>query len=188
MVDFPEPSALLEPVLHLPRPEVAMNQTLATPQVWADGKRHLWWLGILPLATPLLSGTLAITSGVQQLWWVGVLVIFGLIPLIDGLLGEDVSNPPESAVNHLESQRYYRWIVYTGVLFVISSVVITGWLAAGGMAALGTSAWAQSSVEMFGIVDVHINSARSGATRLSRPSADLANLDFGDFSHAGAPS
>jgi len=42
------------------------------------------------------------------------------------------------------------------------------WLAAGGMAALGTSAWAQGSVEMFGIVDVHINSARSGATRLSR--------------------
>lgn len=110
-----------------------MNQTLAAPHVWADGKRHLWWLGIMPLATPLLSGALAITTGVQQLWWVGVLVIFGLIPLIDGLLGEDVSNPPESAVSHLESQRYYRWIVYTGVLFVIASVVITGWLAAGGI-------------------------------------------------------
>ena len=110
-----------------------MNQTLAAPHVWTDGKRHLWWLGILPLATPLLSGTLAITTGVQHLWWVGVLVIFGLIPLIDGLLGEDVSNPPESAVGHLESQRYYRWIVYTGVLFVIASVVITGWLAAGGI-------------------------------------------------------
>ena len=103
-----------------------MNQTLAAPSIWTDGKRHLWWLGIMPLATPLLSGALAITTGVQQLWWVGVLVIFGLIPLIDGLLGEDVSNPPESAVSHLESQRYYRWIVYTGVLFVISSVVITG--------------------------------------------------------------
>ena len=110
-----------------------MNQTLAAATVWSDGKRHLWWLGIMPLATPLLSGALAITTGVQQLWWVGVLVIFGLIPLIDGLLGEDVSNPPESAVSHLESQRYYRWIVYTGVLFVISSVVITGWLAAGGI-------------------------------------------------------
>jgi len=65
-----------------------MNQTLAAANVWADGKRHLWWLGIMPLATPLLSGALAITTGVQQLWWVGVLVIFGLIPLIDGLLGD----------------------------------------------------------------------------------------------------
>ena len=110
-----------------------MNQTLAAPRVWTDGKRHLWWLGILPLATPLLSGVLAITTGIQQLWWVGVLVIFGLIPLIDGLLGEDVSNPPESAVSHLESQRYYRWIIYTGVLLVIASFVMTGWLAAGGI-------------------------------------------------------
>ena len=56
-----------------------MNQTLAAPHVWTDGKRHLWWLGIMPLATPLLSGALAITTGVQELWWVGVLVIFGLI-------------------------------------------------------------------------------------------------------------
>ncbi len=110
-----------------------MNQTLVTSTAWTDGKRHLWWLGIMPLATPLLSGALAITTGVQQLWWVGVLVIFGLIPLIDGLLGEDVSNPPESAVSNLESQSYYRWIVYTGVLFVITSVVVTGWLAAGGI-------------------------------------------------------
>ncbi|KTC15765.1 alkane 1-monooxygenase [Pseudomonas marginalis ICMP 9505] len=110
-----------------------MNQTLATAHRWADGKRHLWWLGILPLATPLLSGALAISTGIQPLWWVGVLVIFGLIPLIDGLLGEDRSNPPESAVSQLESQRYYRWIVYTGVLLVILSVVVTGWLAAGGI-------------------------------------------------------
>lgn len=110
-----------------------MNSTVAAPGVWTDSKRHLWWLGIMPLATPLLSGSLAIVSGVQELWWVGVLVIFGLIPLIDGLLGEDLSNPPESAVGGLEAQSYYRWIVYTGVLLVISSVVITGWLAAGGI-------------------------------------------------------
>jgi hypothetical protein len=138
MLDVRGPLALPHPVVRHSAcafcPEAAMNQTLAAPSVWADGKRHLWWLGIMPLATPLLSGALAISTGVQQLWWVGVLVIFGLIPLIDGLLGEDVSNPPESAVGHLESQRYYRWIVYTGVLFVIASVVITGWLAAGGIA------------------------------------------------------
>ncbi|MCF5076304.1 alkane 1-monooxygenase, partial [Pseudomonas syringae] len=45
-----------------------MNQTLAAPTAWADGKRHLWWLGIMPLATPLLSGALAISTGIQQLW------------------------------------------------------------------------------------------------------------------------
>lgn len=43
-----------------------------------------------PRCSPALSPS---PPGVQQLWWVGVLVIFGLIPLIDGLLGEDVNEP-----------------------------------------------------------------------------------------------
>lgn len=42
------------------------------------------------------------------------------------------------------------------------------WLAAAGWAALGSSAWAQSSVEIFGVMDVHLNSAKSGPTRLTR--------------------
>lgn len=42
------------------------------------------------------------------------------------------------------------------------------WLAMAGMTALGAAAWAQGSVEMFGLVDMHINSAKSGATRLTR--------------------
>lgn len=42
------------------------------------------------------------------------------------------------------------------------------WLVAGGMASLGMGAWAQSSVEVFGIMDVYMNAARSGSTRLTR--------------------
>lgn len=42
------------------------------------------------------------------------------------------------------------------------------WLVAGSMASLGMDAWAQSNVEMFGIMDVYVNSAKSGATRLTR--------------------
>ena len=42
------------------------------------------------------------------------------------------------------------------------------WLAAAGWAIVGSAAWAQSSVEIFGVMDVHLNSARSGATRLTR--------------------
>lgn len=42
------------------------------------------------------------------------------------------------------------------------------WLAALGLATLGSAASAQSSVEIFGVMDVHLNSAKSGATRLTR--------------------
>ncbi|MDP1008086.1 hypothetical protein, partial [Klebsiella pneumoniae] len=57
---------------------------------------------------------------------------FTLSPMIDTVAVRPAIMR-KSAVGHLESQSYYRWIVYTGVLFVISSVVITGWLASGGI-------------------------------------------------------
>ncbi len=88
-----------------------MNSILVAPGVWTDSKRHLWWLGALPMVTPVLSGVLALVTGIQSLWWIGVVVIFGLIPMIDGLLGEDHSNPPETIVPDLEKQTYYRWII-----------------------------------------------------------------------------
>jgi len=37
------------------------------------------------------------------------------IPLLDRLLGEDLSNPPESAVPALEADRYYRYITFAAV-------------------------------------------------------------------------
>lgn len=37
------------------------------------------------------------------------------------------------------------------------------WLVATGWAIFGSAAWAQSSVEIFGVMDVHLNSAQSGA-------------------------
>ncbi|NWD46544.1 alkane 1-monooxygenase [Pseudomonas gingeri] len=110
-----------------------MNSTLAAPGIWTDGKRHLWWLGTLPMATPLLSGIFAIITGVQSLWWSGVLVIFGLIPMIDGLLGEDRSNPPETIVPDLEKQTYYRWIIYACVALMCLSVISTAWMAVSGI-------------------------------------------------------
>ncbi|WP_248745925.1 alkane 1-monooxygenase [Pseudomonas sp. MWU12-2037] len=110
-----------------------MSASLVAPGIWTDGKRHLWWLGALPMATPLLSGLFALTTGIQSLWWSGVLVIFGLIPMIDGLFGEDRNNPPETMVPDLEKQTYYRWIIYTCVALVTLSMISTAWLAAGGI-------------------------------------------------------
>lgn len=89
-------------------------QTL-TP-AWTDAKRSLWLLGVLTLLLPLASIGLALTTGVSLFWWFAPLFVFGVIPLLDWLLGEDASNPPESAVPALEAQRYYRWVVYLAVI------------------------------------------------------------------------
>lgn len=110
-----------------------MSVSVAVPSTWADGKRHLWWLGTLPMITPILAGLFALSVGIPALWWSGVVVIFGLIPLIDGLLGEDTSNPPETVVPDLEKRTYYRWIVYSCAVLACVSMVVTAWMAVSGV-------------------------------------------------------
>jgi alkane 1-monooxygenase len=54
-------------------------------------------------------------SGQPGWAWAPVIFLYGLVPLLDLLLGEDRSNPPESAVPALEADRYYRWVTYATV-------------------------------------------------------------------------
>ena len=85
----------------------------ATP--YRDRKRHAWLLSILA-PTFVGSGPLLVHLSGQPGWaWAPVLFLYGLVPLLDLLLGEDRSNPPESAVPALEADRYYRWVTYATV-------------------------------------------------------------------------
>jgi alkane 1-monooxygenase len=77
---------------------------------------------------PALSTTWAVahTLGATSLWWFGVstLVFYGIVPAIDAWLGEDLTNPPESAVPALEADGYYRRILYVTVPVLWASVLI----------------------------------------------------------------
>ena len=65
---------------------------------WRDTKRPLWPLALvvpaLPFAGLLLSTALHTGWG----WWLTPVVILGVIPLIDLLVGDDHANPPDEAV------------------------------------------------------------------------------------------
>ena len=85
----------------------------ATP--YRDRKRHAWLLSILA-PTFVGSGPLLVHLSGQPGWaWAPVFFLYGLVPLLDLLLGEDRSNPPESAVPALEADRYYRGVTYATV-------------------------------------------------------------------------
>ncbi|AOI78002.1 alkane 1-monooxygenase [Burkholderia sp. NRF60-BP8] len=79
---------------------------------WSDGKRYLWLLGALTITLPILAAQLALSTGLHVFWWFGPLFAFGVIPILDTLIGDDRDNPPEAVVPHLERERYYRYIVY----------------------------------------------------------------------------
>ena len=79
---------------------------------WRDTRRPLWPLALVVPVLPFASVLLAAVSGSPWSWWLTPLVVFGVIPLIDVLVGDDRANPPDEAVPALQASPYYRWITY----------------------------------------------------------------------------
>jgi len=79
---------------------------------WADGKKFLWPLGLMVPAFPFIAWGLVELTGLGVFWWSGLILLFGIFPLLDQLVGKDAVNPPESVLGWLESQRFYRWCTY----------------------------------------------------------------------------
>jgi alkane 1-monooxygenase len=96
-----------------------MNTSAAaspTTQRFRDRKRRGW---LLSVAGPGLAaiGTVAHALGATSLWWFALplLLFYVAIPVADWLIGEDLTNPPESQVPRLEADGYYRGILYATV-------------------------------------------------------------------------
>jgi alkane 1-monooxygenase len=89
-------------------PEVAGGR----PAAWRDGKRYAWLLGVLVPALPFIVYGLVQLTGLGVFWFWGPILIFGLFPPLDLLIGLDAENPPDSVLKWLEQDRYYRWCTY----------------------------------------------------------------------------
>ncbi|MDQ7909430.1 alkane 1-monooxygenase [Phytohabitans sp. ZYX-F-186] len=80
---------------------------------WRDPKRYAWPLALLVPALPFAGFAVWwATGGVGWAWWIAPVVVFGAIPAVDVLLGDDPRNPPEEVAGRLQRVRYYRWITY----------------------------------------------------------------------------
>lgn len=96
---------------------------------WRDGKRWWWLLSpLLPMAG-LVSIALASIYGIGALYWMMPLVFYGFVPLLDWLIGVDRINPPESAVEQLSEDRYYRAIVYAYIPTQYAATILGAWIA-----------------------------------------------------------
>ncbi len=94
------------------------SQVLSSPgpAPYRDRKRYGWLLSVFGPALAL-AGPLSHSWGADGAFWffLPLLVFYGVVPLLDQLLGEDLSNPPEADVPRLESDAYYRAINYAVV-------------------------------------------------------------------------
>ena len=99
-----------------------------TPATWRDGKRYAWLLGLLVPTLPFLAFGLVELTGLGALWFFGPVLVFGIFPLLDLLVGTDAENPPDSLIKWLEQDRYYRWCTYAYLPIQYAGLVFACWL------------------------------------------------------------
>ena len=107
------------------------SESVAVP-AWRDRKRYLWLLGLIIPALVVTSLLAVEATGLRVFWWAGPIVMFGIIPVLDGLVGPDTENPPESARAWLENDPYYRWATYLYLPTQYLSLLLACWLWSGG--------------------------------------------------------
>jgi alkane 1-monooxygenase len=107
-----------------------MNTTTPDRRVYRDPKRWAWWFSLLvPFSIGLGPLLMQWTEQAYMLWWPFVF-IYVAVPLVDALLGEDRSNPPEWAVTQLEADPFYRYLTYALVPVLWGSFVFAVWFVA----------------------------------------------------------
>lgn len=106
-----------------------MQQPTTLPAAWVDSKRYMWLLS--PAVTLVAGAGLLAFWKYEQTWllWIGFGILYGVIPALDWLIGEDRNNPPTEALAELEADRFYSWVTYAFVPMQMAILCLGGWLA-----------------------------------------------------------
>ncbi len=108
-----------------------------TPATWSDPKRYAWLLGLFVPLVPFFAWAGVELTGWSVLWFSGPLLVFGIFPILDVVIGVDPSNPPDSVLKWLEQDRFYRWCTYLFIPVQYLGLVLACWLwASGGLATI----------------------------------------------------
>ena len=159
------------------------GQALEQPR-WRDRKRYAWLLGLIVPLLPFISWGLVELTGLGVFWFYGPVLVFGVFPLADLLVGMDAQNPPDSAIKWLEQDRYYRWCTYLFLPLQYAGLVFACWMWSHGGLSVFESLGLALTVAM--VAGVAINTAhelghkRASSERwLSRVA--LAQTGYGHF-------
>ena len=98
---------------------------------WKDTKRYKWLLSpALPvIGMAALAAYAVAPKKLRALAWAGPILVHGVIPALDRLIGEDTSNPPESAIKELENDKYYNLIAKAFIPSQYALTIMGAWLA-----------------------------------------------------------
>jgi alkane 1-monooxygenase len=122
---------------------------------WTDPKRYLWLLGLIVPLIPFMAWGLVQATGAGAFYWFGPVLVFGIIPALDLLIGKDAANPPDSAIKWLEEDRYYRWCTYVFLPLQFASLIFSCALWSSGDLSFAESLGLAISVAMVGGIAIN---------------------------------
>ncbi|WP_420468656.1 alkane 1-monooxygenase [Panacagrimonas sp.] len=106
-------------------------ETATDPAVaYRDDKRHWWWLPLFVAVSPVLGIYLTSVTGHEVWLWITAILWYVVLPIADWLVGRDTRNPPDSAVPTLESDGYYRFLVYASIPLFFLTWIVSVWAVA----------------------------------------------------------
>ena len=94
---------------------------------YRDRKRWWWLLSVTYPLLPFAGMAAHAASGREIALGLPLVISYGLMPLLDLLIGEDRNNPPEAVVPLLEEERYYRWLTWATVPLHLVALIACAW-------------------------------------------------------------
>jgi alkane 1-monooxygenase len=94
---------------------------------YQDRKRWAWALSVVYPLMPFVGIAAHAATGWQIALGLPLVISYGLMPLLDALIGEDLNNPPEAVVAQLEEDRYYRWLTWATVPLHFIALIGCAW-------------------------------------------------------------
>ncbi|MGH8491609.1 MAG: alkane 1-monooxygenase [Moraxellaceae bacterium] len=111
--------------------QAAADASQAKSSKWKDPKRYLWLLSpALPvIGLGALTAYAVAPKKLRALAWAGPMLVHGVIPALDRMIGDDKSNPPADAIEGLENDKYYEMIVKAFIPAQYAATFLGAWLA-----------------------------------------------------------
>ena len=122
-------------------------------------KKYGYFIFLMPLLLPALSYYLGHLTHYHDFFAVlTLLVVYGLVPLFDLVLGKDPVNPDESQVPSLSEEKFYRYLTLSCLPLYVICLFSSGYLLANWpeLSLLGQLAYMASMGVVGGIIAINV--------------------------------